>query len=160
MGIRRSSHNDLLTDPPIPDPQPPPGHRTTKARKRRLPMKCPTCRLVNPDTALRCDCGYDFQSGKMEQPYHDGKTSIPRWVGVVLSSQGAFWFLFARGGEGASQNMPLFLTWVAITALLYFMMAKGKNGARIALAIWAFPLGLSFLLSSDLKAFIRKRSNF
>ena len=25
-------------------------------------MDCPNCRLVNPATALQCDCGYDFKS--------------------------------------------------------------------------------------------------
>ncbi len=23
-------------------------------------MTCPTCKLLNPSTAQRCDCGYDF----------------------------------------------------------------------------------------------------
>ena len=23
-------------------------------------MKCPNCGLINPDSALRCNCGYDF----------------------------------------------------------------------------------------------------
>lgn len=25
-------------------------------------MKCPNCGLINPDTAMWCDCGYDFQA--------------------------------------------------------------------------------------------------
>ena len=25
--------------------------------------RCPTCRVVSVDTALRCDCGYDFSVG-------------------------------------------------------------------------------------------------
>lgn len=28
-------------------------------------MKCPKCGLMNPDTALRCDCGYDLATGQM-----------------------------------------------------------------------------------------------
>jgi hypothetical protein len=28
-------------------------------------MQCPNCGLFNPDSAQRCDCGYDFQSKKM-----------------------------------------------------------------------------------------------
>lgn len=30
-------------------------------------MKCPKCGLTNPETALWCDCGYDFES-KKERP--------------------------------------------------------------------------------------------
>ena len=32
-------------------------------------MKCPNCKLINPDSAQRCDCGYDFISGLMEKSY-------------------------------------------------------------------------------------------
>ncbi len=31
-------------------------------------MKCPNCGLINPDSALRCDCGYDF-SKQMKESY-------------------------------------------------------------------------------------------
>ena len=32
-------------------------------------MKCPICEIINPDTALRCDCGYDFSTRQMKEPY-------------------------------------------------------------------------------------------
>ena len=28
-------------------------------------MECPHCGLINPPEAQRCDCGYDFESGKV-----------------------------------------------------------------------------------------------
>ena len=31
--------------------------------------KCPHCGLYNYEIALRCDCGYDFQSGQIQQSY-------------------------------------------------------------------------------------------
>lgn len=34
-------------------------------------MICPRCRLINPDSALRCDCGYDFPSGTVKASYLD-----------------------------------------------------------------------------------------
>ena len=30
---------------------------------------CPKCHLLNPPSAERCDCGYDFASGSIEKPY-------------------------------------------------------------------------------------------
>lgn len=28
-------------------------------------MKCPACRLDNPENALKCDCGFEFSTGSM-----------------------------------------------------------------------------------------------
>src|SRR2546426_6943488 len=33
------------------------------------PMKCPNCKLINPPSAIRCDCGYDFPTGSMKTSY-------------------------------------------------------------------------------------------
>jgi len=30
---------------------------------------CPSCHLANPDSGLRCDCGYDFPSGVVKESY-------------------------------------------------------------------------------------------
>jgi len=35
--------------------------------------RCPKCRLYNPPTAQRCDCGYDFGSGEMKGSYLSAK---------------------------------------------------------------------------------------
>jgi len=32
-------------------------------------MKCPICKLENPDIARRCDCGYDFFTKSLEKSY-------------------------------------------------------------------------------------------
>jgi hypothetical protein len=38
-------------------------------------MNCPKCGLLNPESALRCDCGYDFQTKTMSPWYlESGKT--------------------------------------------------------------------------------------
>ena len=32
-------------------------------------MECPRCKLINPDTACRCNCGYDFPSATVKVSY-------------------------------------------------------------------------------------------
>ena len=44
---------------------------------------CPICHLSNPDAALRCDCGYDFTSCKLEQSYLTQQKRMP-----TLSNRG------------------------------------------------------------------------
>ncbi len=35
-------------------------------------MKCPNCKLVNPDTARACDCGWNFEQ--------EGPGPVPEWA--------------------------------------------------------------------------------
>ena len=30
-------------------------------------MKCPNCGLINPESALHCDCGYNFESSRIDE---------------------------------------------------------------------------------------------
>ena len=32
-------------------------------------MTCPTCNLINSDSAIRCDCGYDFRYRSVQDSY-------------------------------------------------------------------------------------------
>src|ERR1017187_9659738 len=54
-------------------PQPQGDKPEAAASHQHNPMKCPVCKLINPDTAQRCDCGYDFATKKIEKPYFNGK---------------------------------------------------------------------------------------
>ena len=69
----------------------------------------PQCSLVNPDSALRCDCGYDFAPKSMQVPYvQESKVRTERgekfwfvkelWRGNVPLWQ-SFW-LFMMLGNG------------------------------------------------------------
>jgi len=63
-------------------------------------MDCPNCKLVNPPTAARCDCGYDFQTHTMKRSYlTEQNQSRGFWVFSkrdlwVLSKEDAWWFIF------------------------------------------------------------------
>ena len=39
-------------------------------------VECPRCGLFNPDTAQRCDCGYDFETCAVKSAYF--KQELPR----------------------------------------------------------------------------------
>ena len=43
-------------------------------------MECPNCGLENPDTAILCDCGYDF----IEKPEVKTEKHIPWWLQIIL----------------------------------------------------------------------------
>ena len=75
-----------------------------------MPKVCPECGLLNPEAALRCDCGYDFPSGIMKEPY---VKPIPRrslWVSMALFVGAIFCFFPARELRNAGfipWNIPL-----------------------------------------------------
>jgi hypothetical protein len=49
-------------------------------------MDCPRCQLINPDTAKRCDCGFDFETKTTERSYLPRKKgpSKPKLVSAIV----------------------------------------------------------------------------
>lgn len=43
-------------------------YREAAIPARPVARRCPSCRLINPPSALRCDCGYVFATGEQSAP--------------------------------------------------------------------------------------------
>lgn len=51
------------------------------------PKVCPNCGLLNPPTAERCDCGYDFSTDTIESSYsrrRNFERSIPKFGKAII----------------------------------------------------------------------------
>ena len=123
-------------------------------------MDCPKCGLINPDTAMRCDCGYDFKTGAMKTSYSQQK--LPYWVKglVVLAITIGVLFVvinfFVALNEGSAINIGLLIYIISYTASIYIIynqFVKKKKWARIVLCVMLFPIGLSFIISRDVKLY-------
>jgi eukaryotic-like serine/threonine-protein kinase len=76
----------------------------------RLPLECPGCGLINPDTAQRCDCGYDFQAGTGLEGPKKGQLS---WHEISVTLSGVLAEIAARLKESlAPRNLSLDHIWV------------------------------------------------
>jgi hypothetical protein len=57
-----------------------------------LMKECPKCELVSPDTAERCDCGYDFVSDSMRFVDSAARRTIRKVIKLVAAVAGVVWF--------------------------------------------------------------------
>src|ERR1700743_120288 len=88
---------------------------------------CPKCRLVNPDTAERCDCGYDFPSGTMRDSYliNKGRRRTGGAVGALVVFFVCLRFTsllgeVKRGDTTLAWAIGLFVLFVLLAAALYW----------------------------------------
>lgn len=80
-------------------------------------MQCPKCKLHNPDEAMRCDCGYDFDSGEMKDSYIKDSYAKPTkglvvcgWIFAVLGGLIgiliASYIAFGKDAGGFKYDLP------------------------------------------------------
>jgi hypothetical protein len=79
-------------------------------------MKCPNCGSMNPGDTRRCDCGYDFLTGIIDDPHQPPKDRSPprstedkssHEAGSKVSGYGCLilaLFLLVFGGYGAMKE--------------------------------------------------------
>jgi hypothetical protein len=92
-------------------------------------MDCPNCKLVNPPTATRCDCGYDFQTNTMERSYltERDKQLSRKGAGVAGAFLIAFFVLRLTSAAVAKHSLVLGMSTIAIAAFfVIFWFRKGK----------------------------------
>ena len=58
-------------------------------------MNCPNCGLINPETATRCDCGYDFIEKRIKKSYlYEENLNKEEWLKTGLINQAASSLIF------------------------------------------------------------------
>jgi hypothetical protein len=105
-----------------------------------MALDCPKCGLLNPPNAQRCDCGFDFSTGTMQQSYLGAEnanqlmnpTPVEMLVCIFLPVVGVFMGLFARRGGRRSAgtkmlvlSVVMFVVWLGIRLLIRAALSNG-----------------------------------
>jgi hypothetical protein len=99
-------------------------------------MNCPKCGLINPDSAQRCDCGYDFESGKMKESHANAPTHCIRCGREMRDGADFCPFCGARGRKYyetmRTRGLVLFL---AFRGTMVAVMLSGIGGPDSNMAV-------------------------
>lgn len=107
-------------------------------------MECPNCKLLNPAGTQRCDCGFDFASGRVERSYLSADDPLAlnglqgwlAWVGfrLIVEQLGllyallyALFSLFVPGTHIIATNFILetvYLVGLVYLSTLFFQKKK------------------------------------
>jgi ribosomal protein L40E len=104
-------------------------------------LKCPNCGLINPGTAQRCDCGYDFLSGAVKEPPRAAKADdVKLWPEEQVRLRGVRGWLLLWCIITAI-IVPVFLivraatSWTGVTLLVY--LAFAGLAVFTGVSVWA-----------------------
>lgn len=119
--------------------------------------ECPRCKLINPASAQRCDCGYDFVKKIVEKPYF--KQRLPKEIKTYFLILVPLNLLGVIGAivMGNLINIIMISVWSVVVYSLYFRLLKKENWARITLIVLTFPIGLLLGLSREAKLYCMQK---
>ena len=122
-------------------------------------MECPRCGLINSENALRCDCGYDFESQSVKAAYYKQKlpVTIKSYIAVVIGYNLLVLIVAINSGNALSAAIAIF--WSICIYWLFIQLVKKQNWARITLIVLTFPVGLLVGLSKDARLYCLQKKN-
>jgi hypothetical protein len=108
-------------------------------------MKCPYCTLINPETSLRCDCGYNFELKALEKPYF--KQAFPEKIRNYLIAMIVLYVVGISTAltKGDMVRLRAGVIGILVFSWYYVNLVHKKNWARITLIIVTFPVGLMLI---------------
>lgn len=138
-----------------------------------MSQDCPRCRLLSPDEALRCDCGYDFTTRSLESSYLDagivksqshqrlsGNFTAAFFLHLIAATVATFSALAAGLVLGLAGQLALFAPVVVAASVTGWFTTSRLNPAAAAwvwvpTAIWFAGWAFFDLLTLGLDHFMR-----
>jgi hypothetical protein len=109
--------------------------------------------LFNPDTAQRCDCGYDFETKTVEKAYFTQELPSQFKGYLVLLVVWNILVGIVALAAGKPVRVVMAVIWSAIVWWLYSQLVAKKNWARLWLVVLTFPAGLLIGLSREARLY-------
>ena len=93
-----------------------------------MARKCPLCKLLSPEEAESCDCGYDFRLGRLRARHPIGtqrpagtRSRVPWWAGLLCLIVGAFLSLTSYASASGGGRFSIF--WGMVFLGLWWFLA-------------------------------------